>query len=158
MKVWVNWFKSKTKTLGHKRALTLPYNLPRLFIFSQTNKLRVPQVTIRRPFGELNLGDQLRLEPHAVFHFFLDQSPLSAFLLGQIGKLAGADSGFPSGLQNKLRILLQQRSAISLIGMKDCTYGARNLSPYHFLAASQSFKPTEKGNFSSSNSTRTLPI
>jgi len=78
------------------------------------------QVTIWRPFGELDLGDQLRLEPHAVFHLFLDQNPLRPFLLGQIGKRAGADSGFPSGLQNKLRILLQQRSAISLIGRKDC--------------------------------------
>src|SRR5262245_10011790 len=60
------------------------------------------QVTIRRPFGELNLGDQLRFEPHAVFHFFLGQSPLSALLLGQIDKRARADSGFPSGLQNKV--------------------------------------------------------
>ena len=57
MKVWVNWFKSKTKTLGHKRALTLPYNLPRLFIFSQPNKLRVPQVTIWCPFRKLDLCD-----------------------------------------------------------------------------------------------------
>jgi hypothetical protein len=27
----------------------------------------MPQVTIRRPFGEPILGDHLRLEPHAVF-------------------------------------------------------------------------------------------
>ena len=31
----------------------------RLFIFSQPDKLRMSQVTIRRPFGELDLCDQL---------------------------------------------------------------------------------------------------
>ena len=31
----------------------------------------MPQVTIRRPLGELDLRDQLRFEPHAVFHLFL---------------------------------------------------------------------------------------
>ena len=30
-----------------------------LLIFPQPDKLRMPQVTIRRPFGELDLGDQL---------------------------------------------------------------------------------------------------
>jgi len=28
----------------------------------------MPQMPIRRPFGELDLRDQLRFEPHAVFH------------------------------------------------------------------------------------------
>ena len=36
---------------------TLPHNLPRRFIFPQPDKLRVPQVTIWRPFGELDLDD-----------------------------------------------------------------------------------------------------
>src|SRR4030095_6866005 len=49
------------------------------------------QVTIRRPFGELDLRDQLRLEPHTVFHFFLDQSPLRALSLGQVSKRASVD-------------------------------------------------------------------
>jgi hypothetical protein len=38
-------------------ALAFPHNLPRRFIFPQPDKLRVPQVPIRRPFGELDLGD-----------------------------------------------------------------------------------------------------
>ena len=49
------------------------------------------QVTIRRPFGELDLCDQLRFEPHTVFHLFLGQGPLGPFLLGQVGKRAGVD-------------------------------------------------------------------
>ena len=39
------------------------------------------QVTIRRPFGELDLCDQLWFKPHAVFHFFLCQRPLRPFAL-----------------------------------------------------------------------------
>jgi hypothetical protein len=31
----------------------------------------MPQVTVRRPFGELDLCDQLRFEPHTVFHFLV---------------------------------------------------------------------------------------
>jgi hypothetical protein len=31
--------------------LTLSHNIPRLLIFPQPDKLRMPQVTIRRPFG-----------------------------------------------------------------------------------------------------------
>lgn len=51
----------------------------------------MPQVIIRRPFGELDLCDQLRFEPHAVFHLFLGQNPLHPFLLRQVGKRAGVD-------------------------------------------------------------------
>ena len=51
----------------------------------------MPQVTIRRPFGELDLCDQLRLEPHTIFHFFLSQGPLGTLLLGQISKWASVD-------------------------------------------------------------------
>jgi hypothetical protein len=49
------------------------------------------QVTVRRPFGELDLCDQLRFEPHTVLHLFLGQSPLRAFLLRQISKRTGVD-------------------------------------------------------------------
>ena len=38
---------------------TLSHNLPRRFILPQPDKLRMSQVTIRRPFGELDLGDHL---------------------------------------------------------------------------------------------------
>jgi hypothetical protein len=51
----------------------------------------MPQVTIRRPFGELDLGDQVRLEPHAVFHLFLGQGPLRPLLLRQVSKRASVD-------------------------------------------------------------------
>jgi hypothetical protein len=39
--------------------LALPHNLPRLVIFSQPDELRMSQMTSRRPFGELDLGNQL---------------------------------------------------------------------------------------------------
>jgi len=63
----------------------------RLFIFSQPDKLRMSQVTIRRPFGELDLCNQLWFEPHTVFHLFLGQSPLGALFLRQISKRANVD-------------------------------------------------------------------
>jgi hypothetical protein len=43
------------------------------FTFPQPDKPRMPQVTIRRPFGELYLCGQLRPKRHTVFHFFLSQ-------------------------------------------------------------------------------------
>lgn len=46
------------------------------------------QVTVWRPFGELDLRDQLRLEPHTVLHLFLGQGPLGSLALEQISKLA----------------------------------------------------------------------
>jgi hypothetical protein len=49
-------------------------------------KPRMPQVAVRRPFGELDLSDQLRFEPHAVFHLFLGQGLLRPLLLRQISK------------------------------------------------------------------------
>jgi hypothetical protein len=44
--------------------LTALFNppVPSLFIFPQPDKLRMPQVTIRRPFGEFDLGDQGRFK------------------------------------------------------------------------------------------------
>jgi hypothetical protein len=36
------------------RSLTLPHNLYRPFILPQPDRLRMPQVIIRRPFGELD--------------------------------------------------------------------------------------------------------
>jgi hypothetical protein len=33
---------------------------------------------IRPPFGELDLCDQFRCEPDAVFHFFLGQGPFAS--------------------------------------------------------------------------------
>jgi hypothetical protein len=44
----------------------------------------MPQVTIRRPFGELDLRDQLWSEPRTVFHFFLGQGPLRPLLLREL--------------------------------------------------------------------------
>jgi hypothetical protein len=49
------------------------------------------QVTLRRPFGEMDLCDELRLEPHTVFHLLLGQSPLRSIPLGQIGKGTSVD-------------------------------------------------------------------
>ena len=51
----------------------------------------MPQVTIRRPFGELDLRNQLRVQPYTVFHLFLRQGPLSPFLLRQIRKRASVE-------------------------------------------------------------------
>jgi hypothetical protein len=38
------------------------------------------QVTIRRPFGELDLCNQLRLESRTVLHLFLGQGPIRSLL------------------------------------------------------------------------------
>jgi hypothetical protein len=51
----------------------------------------MPQVTIRRPFDKLDLGNQLRFEPHTVFHLFLGQGSLRAFFLRQVCKRASVD-------------------------------------------------------------------
>ena len=51
----------------------------------------MPQVTIRRPFGELDLGVQFGFEPYTVFHFFLGQGPLGAFLLRQVSEWASVN-------------------------------------------------------------------
>ena len=66
--------KQITLSIDHKQqkrvrdgSSAFSYNFSRRFIFPHPHKLRMPQVTIRRPFGELDLGDQIRLEPDAVF-------------------------------------------------------------------------------------------
>src|SRR5262245_35425368 len=49
----------------------------------------MPQVTVWRPLGELDLCHELGPKPDAVLHLFLSQSPLGALFLGQIAKRAG---------------------------------------------------------------------
>jgi hypothetical protein len=44
----------------------------------------MPQMPVWRPLCELNLRDQLRVEPHAILHFLSRQSPLRASLLWEI--------------------------------------------------------------------------
>jgi hypothetical protein len=46
----------------------LPHNPARIFIFAETGKARVPEVPVRRPFGELNLRAELGSDPAAVLH------------------------------------------------------------------------------------------
>jgi hypothetical protein len=48
----------------------------------------VAQVAVRCPFGKLDLGDECRLEPVAVFHLFAGERLLRASLLRRIGKRA----------------------------------------------------------------------
>jgi hypothetical protein len=52
------------KSLLTLQFFTLPHNFPRRFIFSQPHKLRMSQVTIRGPFGELDLCVSLILSQH----------------------------------------------------------------------------------------------
>jgi hypothetical protein len=47
--------------LNDRLLFDFPHNVADLFIVSQSDKGRVPQVTIRRPLGKLYLGDQFRL-------------------------------------------------------------------------------------------------
>jgi hypothetical protein len=53
-------------------VLSLANNFPRRFIFRPPHKPRMPQVTIGRPFGELDLRDQpmshRQIEHPVVFH------------------------------------------------------------------------------------------
>src|SRR5262245_8558436 len=51
-----------TRFLINPSNVTLPHNLPSLFIFSQRDKLRMLQMTIRRPFGKLVLCDMVGLD------------------------------------------------------------------------------------------------
>ena len=59
-----------------------PPNLPRLLIITQSRKTSVPQVRVRRPFRELDLGDKLRLQPAALFHLTRRQRPHGPALFG----------------------------------------------------------------------------
>jgi len=58
----------------------------RLFIAPHPRKTRVSQVTVERPFGKLNLRNELRLEPLTVLHFAVCQikRPRSAPLLWKV--------------------------------------------------------------------------
>ena len=60
-------------------------HLPRVFVISQPDKLRMPKVTMGRSFGELDLCYQLRFEPQTVFHLFFGQRPLGSLPLWQVG-------------------------------------------------------------------------
>src|ERR1700739_1275754 len=47
------------------------------------------EMTVRRPFTELNLRYQLRLDPHAVFHLLPCQCPHGALLLRKVNERTG---------------------------------------------------------------------
>jgi hypothetical protein len=64
-------------------------NLARFFIVPQPGKARMSQMTVRRPFGKLDLRNKLRPEPDAIFHLVACERLLRAFTLGQVGKWAG---------------------------------------------------------------------
>ena len=98
----------------------------------------MPQVTIRRPLGELDLRNQLGFEPQAAFHLFLSQGPLRPLLLQQIGKRE-ASCGLRA-LQQLFLVYLSQQpgetiSAESLVSstqffpMRDKTIEATLSSP-----------------------------
>jgi len=48
-------------TLKKPRTLGFSHNLLRLLVVSQPDKARVPQVSVRRPLGELDLSHYQRL-------------------------------------------------------------------------------------------------
>ncbi len=50
------------------RSGALPHHLAGVFVFTQTDVARMPEVTIWCPLGELDLGDELTHEPPAEFH------------------------------------------------------------------------------------------
>ena len=45
----------------------------RSLVLAQTGKTGMPQVSIRRPLGKLDLGDELGLEPDTIFHLLAHQ-------------------------------------------------------------------------------------
>ena len=53
------------------------------------------QVTIRRPFSELDLCDQFWFEPHTVFHLFLGQGPYIGSMNFRAGRLLSWSDGIP---------------------------------------------------------------
>src|SRR5271154_1342171 len=58
----------------------------RFLILAQSHKLAVPKVAVRRPFDELELSYELRLEPPTFQHFSGGQTraPVPGLLLGKI--------------------------------------------------------------------------
>jgi hypothetical protein len=58
----------------------------RFLILAQTHKLAVPKVAVRRPFDELELPHELRLEPPTVHHLRggKTRAPAPGLFLGQI--------------------------------------------------------------------------
>jgi hypothetical protein len=50
-------------------ALSFSPNVLRFPALAQSHKLAVPEVAVRRPFDELELPDELRLEPPTLQHF-----------------------------------------------------------------------------------------
>ena len=50
------------------------------------------EMTVRRPFGELDLGDELGSEPAAVFHLLFGQRPLRPFFLRKVSEWASYPS------------------------------------------------------------------
>ena len=80
-------------------------NVLRFPILAQSHGLAVPEVAVRRPFDELELPDELRLEPPTFHHFRGGQtcSPTSSPFPGKFAKRAFLD--FP-----RLDLLEQFRS------------------------------------------------
>jgi hypothetical protein len=77
-------------------ALSFSPNVLRFPILAQSHKLAVPKVAVRRPFDELELPDELRLEPPTFHHFRGGQtcSPTPSLFLGQVRE--GAFLEFPT--------------------------------------------------------------
>ena len=65
-------------------------DLTRILVIPQSDKTRVTQVIVFRPFGKLDLRHKLRLEPPAFFHRFRGKSDAapSVLGLGKVGKRA----------------------------------------------------------------------
>jgi hypothetical protein len=74
-------------------ALFTP-DVSRLFVLSQSNELRMPQMGVRCPLDELELTDQFGFNPHAFTHLLRSDAltPAAGPLLWQIHKWARCDS------------------------------------------------------------------
>src|ERR1700691_5885082 len=82
----------KTNRVLVDYSLFSPHVL-RFLILAQSHKLAVPKVAVRRPFDELELSHQLRLEPPTFQHLRGGQTraPAPGLFLGQIPEGAFLD-------------------------------------------------------------------
>lgn len=85
--------RSSTDALPSRRASSLPPHILCLLVIPQRHEPAVPKVLITRPFDELKLRHQHRLQPPAFAHLGRRQSsaPASGLLLRQIRERAILD-------------------------------------------------------------------
>jgi hypothetical protein len=87
---------SATASRSARESPDFLYDTARVLVLAYTDKLRMSQVISVGPFQKFQLSDNLRTDPHALFHLLGGQRLAHlAFLVS--GRLANGQSGTISG-------------------------------------------------------------